>query len=504
MPSTRDDGYGVCGHPYSTRIVGHALTDSSLRAGEKGEVLANIRELCRVQPAPNLLGIPGMQLADTPAIAYAMQHSCANRRSQRNFFVVLMVSVAVALCSPEGLLGAWYAGNTISGPDAAPHDLLNSGSSTHLRNHGRPLDSPATANADFEFQVKRWVEFSGDPHLTIMTVGKTGVGKSTLINALVGTDVAETGYSEATTMTVKKHSNISINDIPVTIYDTPGLYDGHARNDVYLSSMKAVSHEVDLIIFCTPLSDPRFREEDGKTIEAIANSIPDFWQKAVVAFTFANTVVSNKKRSFKQVLNAKTAQWRTRIASVMLNNMYEKHLNDATLSAMSGISEVSEATSAEHVQADIRKKWQQAKKDDLTSIISDKIAFVPVGFLEDSEGQTLHDGTDWLPELWVSCFEAAHPRARPAMLQTSIKRMLGGFVDSSVADERIRLDNLHQAGIQAGKEVFIDLIFVLVLLWLFSLIIICYIRLYNFCTDGINVCIDFMARKFYFWLVRVN
>lgn len=57
-------------------------------------------------------------------------------------------------------------------------------------------------------------------HSTIIVTGKTGVGKSTLINAVFSKDVAETGVGKPITNQIKEYS---VSNFPISIIDTIGL-----------------------------------------------------------------------------------------------------------------------------------------------------------------------------------------------------------------------------------------------------------------------------------------
>jgi GTPase SAR1 family protein len=125
-------------------------------------------------------------------------------------------------------------------------------------------------------------------------VGRTGVGKSSTINTLIGRNVAEVGHLTATTMEVKTY-NLAINDIKIQLIDTPGLCDDleeKGNDDVYIDRIKkgVPNQEIDLVLFFSSLiADERsVLKDEQRAIRIISEAFGEkIWKQSVIVFTCA-------------------------------------------------------------------------------------------------------------------------------------------------------------------------------------------------------------------------
>lgn len=76
--------------------------------------------------------------------------------------------------------------------------------------------------------------------LNIIIIGKSGVGKSTLINSLFRGNFAETGLGKPVTQEIRK---IEKQDYPLAIYDTPGFELSKSQQDNVKDEILAIIHK---------------------------------------------------------------------------------------------------------------------------------------------------------------------------------------------------------------------------------------------------------------------
>jgi GTPase SAR1 family protein len=128
---------------------------------------------------------------------------------------------------------------------------------------------------------------------TFLLVGRTGVGKSSTVNSLMGESVAPVGEYEPTTMEVKSYES-EIGGVKFTIIDTPGLCDDleEKGNDYdYLERIRLDVDRIDLMWFTTRLDDTRVYSDEKRGIKLISEAFkPKIWEQAIIVFTFADNV----------------------------------------------------------------------------------------------------------------------------------------------------------------------------------------------------------------------
>ena len=112
---------------------------------------------------------------------------------------------------------------------------------------------------------------------TLIT-GKTGVGKSTLINAIFKDNLAETGVGAPVTDSIKM---ITKDDVPIKIYDTVGLELNQEKqkqviddiNHIIAETGKKDKHEhIHCIWYCVSGNSSRLEDEEEKYINQLADS----------------------------------------------------------------------------------------------------------------------------------------------------------------------------------------------------------------------------------------
>ena len=223
--------------------------------------------------------------------------------------------------------------------------------------------------------------------LKILVCGKTGVGKSTLLNTLLGRELLKTGgpgsIGEFTFKAVA--DNVipvctTIQNVLFEVYDSPGLQDGTENDEKYLECMHKACADVDLVLYCIDMTTARWTHQEIMATLLLTKKFGvEFWKKAILVLTKANT------------LKPKSAG-------------------------------VDEATYFKRAYDSFIRKFQtQLVQQEVPEDITSKIPTVAAGSNRDRYlpyvSKAVSDGTeercrDFLAEIWLTCFEQMSQKSR--------------------------------------------------------------------------------------------
>ena len=206
----------------------------------------------------------------------------------------LLPTVAAIAKQPPTLLP------TVAAPPEAP---LAVSKTTEVRSssEGDPqVDSALSLLSDDQSRLVRVAlsKLRKDcPQFGVLIIGRTGVGKSTLINNLLGKEVARVGHTlQSETPEVYPHES-SVEGVPIVVYDTPGLGDikGGEEEKIHLEVMQSLlaKGRIHLIVYCFQINQTKMSSSLVGTLHKY-NRIGVDWERTVIALTFADAVYAPK------------------------------------------------------------------------------------------------------------------------------------------------------------------------------------------------------------------
>ena len=130
----------------------------------------------------------------------------------------------------------------------------------------------------------------GRKTLRILITGKTGTGKSALINGIIGTNASEEGGQLSPTISEVEEYKRTVRNVKMVVYDSPGLQDGTKNEKAYLLDMEKCKG-VDLVLYTIRMSDQRINVGDVEAMRKLTTAFGEnFWARTMLVLTFANEV----------------------------------------------------------------------------------------------------------------------------------------------------------------------------------------------------------------------
>ena len=154
----------------------------------------------------------------------------------------------------------------------------------------RAIDLNDELKAEEKTEMKEWIKRKKE--LRIIVTGKTGTGKSTLLNCFIGTKFFKEGDDlDPCTKTVEVY-RYARDGISIIAWDCPGLQDGTDNEEDYLKDLvEKTERNVDLMVYCVDMSSIRGTDlrVHGSAMQKLTKILgPGVWSNAIIALTFAN------------------------------------------------------------------------------------------------------------------------------------------------------------------------------------------------------------------------
>ncbi len=261
-------------------------------------------------------------------------------------------------------------------------------------------------------EIEQWVRESTE--IRLMVTGKTGTGKSTLLNGIVGRKMFEEGETlDPETLKVESRQAHKAG-VDVIVFDTPGLQDGSGNEHVYLSAMKEKCNDIHLLLYCISMLEMRsdLHDYDNSAIKLITEALgTSIWENAVIVLTYANVFEGRLSKKGKN----------------------EKGIKNSV--------------------KQIIKEWEVNARNSLRhagvpSEIAENVSAIPVGYTKKPD---LVCQKYWLSHFWTESLQKMNKNAQAAMVKMSIDRFRNeedikpGDFDKDISDQPIIFKKLDKA-----------------------------------------------------------
>ena len=269
--------------------------------------------------------------------------------------------------------------------------------------------------------LQEWIK--EDNSVNVFVAGKTGTGKSALVNSLVGKEVSAEGNSLNPVTTQICEYMCKLDDTCINVWDSPGLQDGYGRENEYLRGIVRLSKKIDLFIYCICMFERMFVYSNGDiiTMRLLSESLGlGIWKNALIVLTFANIVVDNGKDkglaglALEEYFQQKVENWKKCLRTVLVEQIH------------------------------------------IPKEVVDHIKIVPAGHYK--RLQLLHEGECWMSRLWLKALAACSSRAQPAFIRINEHRLKNVDLDGPglARQKSVQSDFLHERSLilaAKGEEI---------------------------------------------------
>jgi small GTP-binding protein len=175
----------------------------------------------------------------------------------------------------------------------------------------------------------------------IAVIGKVGVGKSSLINAVFGVEVAKVGAGESVTQDYTRYDPDFLGvKLPVVLFDSPGYEAGNEDEFVqktfqFLAELNSqgVEKQIHLVWYVVSASSARFEEFDARIINEInSHNIP-----AIIVLSQCDRASANERESLKKVIASSSL---SKVYDVIEVSAFPLVINDQPICQPFGLKEL--------------------------------------------------------------------------------------------------------------------------------------------------------------------
>ena len=147
----------------------------------------------------------------------------------------------------------------------------------------------------------------GKTSLRILMTGLVGTGKSTLVNSILGDNVAQVAFSPSLqTVRVTKYQK-KVQNVAVTIYDDPGLCNPFDGPDADIKRLEEINEDVDVVLYCVRMNSPRISQDDIYALRKLSRAFgkEKFWEKTLFVLTLICMYQYKVMRSTRESWNGR-------------------------------------------------------------------------------------------------------------------------------------------------------------------------------------------------------